>query len=157
MAPRPRFRPAPWGKTLLLRSPSRPSRAFALPDGKAGILGVQVGATTVSGKQLAKTAQPYTVQAQYTDAQLSGRRHSGSGLAAAHGLGRRGLQPLQGGVDVQNKIVTATTNLLQPLALVGVKQNGGGDNGGQNGGKKVYWPRQQVMQQMRKTPMSPGP
>ena len=126
-----------------------PKPAFDVPNGKAPLFGVQVGATTVSGKQLAQTAQPYTVQAQYTDAQLAAAGVQDPASLQLMAWDGGAWQPLQGGVDVQNKIVTGTTNLLQPLALVGAKQgggdngggdNGGGDNGGQNGAKKLYLP-----------------
>ena len=80
------------------------------------------------------------MQAQYTDAQLAAAGIEDPASLQLMVWDGAAWQSLQGGVDVQNKIVTATTNLLQPLALVGVKQNGGGDNGGQNGGKKVYLP-----------------
>ncbi len=121
-----------------------PKPAFAVPDGKAGVFGVLVSATTVSGKQLAQTAQPYTVEAQYTDAQLAAAGVQDPASLQLMAWDGGAWQPLGGGVDVQNKIVTGATNLLQPLALVGAKQgggnNGGGDNGGQNGAQKLYLP-----------------
>ncbi len=98
-----------------------PKPAFDVPNGKAGVFGMQVGATTVSGKQLAQTAQPYTVQAQYTDAQLAAAGVQDPASLQLMAWDGAAWQPLQGGVDVQNKIVTGTTNLLQPLALVGAK------------------------------------
>ena len=122
-----------------------PKPAFDVPNGKAGVFGMQVGATTVSGRQLAQTAQPYTIQAQYTDAQLAAAGVQDPASLQLMAWDGAAWQPLQGGVDIQNKIVTGTTNLLQPLALVGAKlngggDNGGGDNGGQNGAKKLYLP-----------------
>ena len=125
-----------------------PKPLFDVPNGKAPLFGMQVGATTVSGKQLAQTAQPYTVQAQYTDAQLAAAGVQDPASLQLMAWDGGSWQPLPGGADVQNKLVTGTTNLLQPLALVGTKQgggnnggdNGGGDNGGQNGASKLYLP-----------------
>lgn len=43
----------------------------ALPGGWAGLYGMRAGITTLSGGQLGQTAQPYTVQAPFTGAQLA--------------------------------------------------------------------------------------
>ena len=105
---------------------------FALPNGKAGVFGVQIGATIVTGKQLAQTSKPYTVQVQFTDGQLAA-----AGIADPSSLqlvmwDGNAWQPLQSNVDLQNKLVTGATDQFRPLALVG--NLAGGEDGGQGKG-----------------------
>jgi hypothetical protein len=93
-----------------------------------------VSAKTVGGTPLGQTAKPYSVAAPYTDAQLAA-----AGIADASSLqllvwNGTGWQSLPSTVNVQAKTVTAATDLLQPLALVGKIP------GGQGSEEKLYLP-----------------
>ena len=108
---------------------ARTSRLPAqLPDGWAGLYGVRIGATTMSGKQLGQTAQPYTVQASYTDAELAAAGITDAATLTLLQWDGAAWQPISNGVDTQNKLVSGATNLLQPLALAGEKTGGQGGN-----------------------------
>lgn len=97
--------------------------AHALPGGWAGLYGMRAGITTLSGHQLWQTAQPYTVQAPFTDAQLAAAKikdPAGLRLVAWDGAAWQIISSCSGcGVDLQAKVVTGATDRLQPLALVG--------------------------------------
>jgi hypothetical protein len=110
--------------------------AYTLPDGKAGLYGVQVAATTATGKQVAKTAKPYTVQAPYTDAMLAAAGIADPATLQLMVWTGTAWQPTAGAVDTGSKVVTGATDLLQPLALMGTKTGGGG----QDGGEKLFLP-----------------
>ncbi len=120
---------------ILTRSPQP---GYALPEGWAGLYGMRVGATTLSGKQLAQTNKPYTVQAQFTDAELAAAGIADSAtlqLVAWDGTAWQSIQSCSGcGVDLQAKLVTGVTEQLQPLALVGQVPEG------QQSGSKLYLP-----------------
>jgi hypothetical protein len=104
----------------------------ALPDGWAGLYGMRAGITTLSGKQLGRTAQPYTVQAPFTDAQLAAAKidnPAGLRLMAWDGATWQPISTCGGcGVNLQTKTVTGATDRLQPLALAGPVGGETGDN-----------------------------
>ncbi len=95
----------------------------ALPDGWAGLYGMRVGITTLSGKQLGQTAHPYTVQAPFTDAQLAAAQIENAAdlrLLAWDGAAWQPISNCGGcGVNLQTKTVTGATDRLLPLALAG--------------------------------------
>jgi hypothetical protein len=107
--------------------------AAALPDGWAGLYGMRVGITTLSGKQLGQTVQPYTVRASFTDAQLAAAQIDNAAdlrLMAWDGAAWQPISTCGGcGVDLQTKTVTGATDRLLPLALAGPV---GGEQGESN-------------------------
>jgi hypothetical protein len=105
----------------------------ALPDGWAGLYGMRVGITTLSGKQLGRTAQPYTVQAPFTDAQLAAAQIDNPAELRLMAWDGAAWQPISScggcGVNLQTKTVTGATDRLRPLALAGPV---GGETGDSN-------------------------
>lgn len=99
---------------------------------------MRAGITTLSGGQLGQTAQPYTVQAPFTGAQLAAAKikdPAGLRLAAWDGAAWQIISACGGcGVDLQVKVVTGATDRRQPLALVGPVE------GEQEGGNQLYLP-----------------
>jgi hypothetical protein len=107
-----------------------PQPAVGVPAGFAALYGVQMGATTLSGQQLRQTAQPYTVQATYTDAQLAVAGISDPATLKLLAWDGAAWQPISNGVDTANKVVNGATTQLGALALAGQG----------SGGLKLYLP-----------------
>jgi hypothetical protein len=69
---------------------------------------------------LGQTAQPYTVRAIYTDAELAAAGITDATTLKLLAWDGAAWQPISNGVDTANKVVTGATTELQPLALAGM-------------------------------------